>query len=292
MSALQETASAEAGTLYVVATPIGNLEDLTERALRILGEADLVLAEDTRRLRKILTTRGLRPTVKSYHGDTSATKRERILKELAAGMCMALVTEAGTPGLSDPGAQLVAEAAQRGVRVVPIPGPSAITAALSVSGFPGQAYEFAGYAPRQTSERQEFLRQLAASPVTSIFFEAPHRIVKCLRDLAQVAGGEQPILICRELTKLHEEILRTTVGEALAHFEAQEPRGEFTLLLPPATGAEEASAAASDEDLHAAGARLLELGLSTRDAAEVLALATGRPRNEMYQMLLELREDG
>jgi len=291
VSALQETASGEAGTLYVVATPIGNLEDLSERALRILGEADLVLAEDTRRLRKILTTRGLRPTVKSYHGDTSATKRERILKELAEGACMALVTEAGTPGLSDPGAQLVAEAAQRGVRVVPIPGPSAITTALSVSGLPGQAFEFAGYAPRQTSERREFLRRVAASPVTSIFFEAPHRLVKCLRDLAEVASEEQQLVICRELTKLHEEILRTTVGEARAHFEAQEPRGEFTLLLPPDTAAEEASGGASDEDLRAAGARLLELGLHTGEAAQVLALATGRPRNEMYEMLLELRED-
>jgi len=292
VSGLQQGPGAEAGTLYVVATPIGNLEDLSKRALRILGEADLVLAEDTRRLRKLLSAKSISASVESYHGDTSAAKRKRILKELAARKCVALVADAGTPGLSDPGAELVREAAQAGAKIVPIPGPSAVTAAVSISGLPAQAFEFAGYAPRQSAERQEFLHELAQSAVTSIFFETPHRFVECLRDLAKVAGEDQQIVICRELTKLHEEVLRTTVGEALRHFEAQEPRGEFTLLLPPAAGREKAGQAQpSEDDLRQVAARLLELGVRTRDAAEVLALATGRARNEMYETLLELQGD-
>ena len=255
----------------------------------MLAEADLILAEDTRRIRKLLAAKGISAQVESYHGDTAPGKRERLLQQLAEGRSLALVADAGTPGLSDPGAELVAEAARRGARVVPVPGPSAVTAALSASGLPGQAFEFAGYAPRQASERREFLTAAARSPVTSVFFEAPHRLIECLRDLTEVAGEGQRIVICRELTKLHEEMLHTTTGEALAHFEAEEPRGEFTLLLPPADQAEPVEAAASDQELRQAGVRLLALGVHTRDAAEVLALASGKPRNELYKLLLELQ---
>ncbi len=286
---MQERAASSAGILYLVATPIGNLEDMTERALRTLAEVDLILAEDTRRIRKLLAAKDISGRVESYHADTAPAKRERLVKQLAEGTALALVTDAGTPGLSDPGAELVAEATRCGARVVPIPGPSAVTAALSASGLPGQAFEFAGYAPRQSAERREFLAALAGSPVTSVFFEAPHRLVECLRDLAEVAGEDQRIVICRELTKLHEEILYTTAAEALAHFEAQQPRGEFTVLLPPGERAEAREPHVSEKQLRGAAARLLELGVSTRDAAGVLATLTGRARNEMYQMLLELQ---
>jgi 16S rRNA (cytidine1402-2'-O)-methyltransferase len=287
---LEQAGAPQAGTLYVVATPIGNLEDISERALRVLREADLVLAEDTRRLRKLLAARGISASVQSYHGDSAPARRERVLAELAAGRSVALVADAGTPAVSDPGAELVAAAAEGGARIVSIPGPSAVTAGLSGSGLPGEAFEFAGYAPRQSGERREFLRRLALSPVTSVFFETPHRITECLRDLAEVAGQEQQVVVCRELTKLHEEILPTTVGEALARFESEQPRGEFTLLLPPGQATEPAGP--PDEALREAGARLLELGVGTRDAAGVLATLTGRARREMYQLLLQLREDG
>lgn len=278
------------GVLYVVATPIGNLEDMSDRARRVLAEVDLVLCEDTRRGSKLLSACGIRNAVESYHGDTVAGKRARLLERLTTGASFALITDAGTPCISDPGAELVAEAAARGVRVVAVPGPDAITAALSISGLPAGQFEFLGYPPRRMAERRQYLARAATSPLTSVLFEAPHRLVACLRDLVAAAGPDQPVVICRELTKLHEQVLRTTAGEALAHFEATEPLGEFVLLLPP--GAEDGQpASTSEEVLRAAGRRLLELGVHTRDAADVLAILTGRARREIYQLLVELRGD-
>lgn len=277
-----------AGTLYVVATPIGNLADVSERCRRTLAEADLVLAEDTRRVRTLLSALGISAPVESFHGDTDAGKRDRLVARLASGATMALASDAGTPVLADPGATLVREAAARGVHVVPIPGPSAISAALSVSGLPGDRFEFAGYAPRRSVERRELLRELVASPVTSVLFEAPHRLLDCLRDLREVAGDEQPIVICRELTKLHEEVLRTTVADAVEHFEREEPRGELTLLLP--AGEPEEEPPTDDAAVRDAALRLIELGVSTRDAAGLLGELTGRARNDLYELILRLRD--
>ena len=278
------------GVLYVVATPIGNLEDLTDRARRVLGEVDLVLCEDTRRGGKLLAALGIAAPVESYHGDTAPGKRERLLDRLAAGAGFALITDAGTPCISDPGTELVAEAAARGVSVVAVPGPDSITAALSVSGLPAAQFEFLGYVPRREAERRDVLARAAQAPLTTVLFETPHRIVACLHDLIEVTGPDQPLVICRELTKLHEEVLRTTAGEALAHFEATEPLGEFVLLLPPGEGEEQAPGV-SDEAVRGAAARLLELGVHTKDAAGVLATLTGRARNDIYDLLLALRED-
>ena len=276
------------GTLYVVGTPIGNLEDITERALRVLGEVDLVLAEDTRRVRKLLSSLGLATAVESYHGDTTADKRARLVRRMAEGATFALASDAGTPVVADPGASIVAEAAEAGVRIVPIPGPSAVAAALSVSGLRGDRYEFAGYAPRRRQERQEFLRRIARSPVTSVFYETPHRLRDCLDDLVAVAGPDQPLVVCRELTKMYEEILRLTAAEAVTHFTAHEPRGEFTLLLPPGEG-EDGHTGPSDEQLREAAEQLLAMGAGTRDAADLLSKLTGRARNDLYEMLLDLR---
>ncbi|MFO8080490.1 MAG: 16S rRNA (cytidine(1402)-2'-O)-methyltransferase [Armatimonadota bacterium] len=175
------------GTLYVVATPIGNLEDLSERARRVLGEVELVLAEDTRRVGRLLGALGLNTPVESYHGDTVADKRARLVRRLAAGSVMALASDAGTPVIADPGATLVAEAAEAGAEIIPVPGPSAVTTALSVSGLRGDRFEFAGYAPRRGPERREFLSALVLSPVTSVFYETPHRVGDCLDDLTAVA---------------------------------------------------------------------------------------------------------
>ncbi|MEA3400282.1 MAG: 16S rRNA (cytidine(1402)-2'-O)-methyltransferase [Armatimonadota bacterium] len=275
------------GTLYVVATPIGNLEDITERARRVLGEAELVLAEDTRRVRTLLSAMNVSTPVESYHGDTHPDKRARLIDRLASGAVMALASDAGTPALSDPGATLVREAAERGVRIVPVPGASAVTAALSASGLPAHRFEFAGYPPRREDQRRQFLARLVASPVTSVFFEAPHRLRDCLADLQEVAGPEQPVIICRELTKLHEEILRTTVAGAIERFAGQQPRGELSVLLPP--GEDHDEHALDEAALRDAGCRLLDAGISTRDAADLLSELTGRGRNELYDLLLELR---
>lgn len=277
------------GVLYVVATPIGNLEDLTERAARVLGEVELVLAEDTRRVRTLLGALGLAVPVESFHGDTHPDKRARLVARLAEGAHMALASDAGTPVLADPGAALVAEAAAAGVTVSPIPGPSAVTAALSVCGFGGDRFEFAGYAPRRAEERREFLRAAARSPLTTVLFETPHRLRACLEDLRTVAGDSQTLVLCRELTKLHEEILRGTVAEAIARFVDDEPRGEITLVLPAGPSAEELPGPGEDA-IRAAATRLLELGVGTKDAAGLLAELTGRGRNEMYALVLELRQ--
>lgn len=276
------------GILYVVATPIGNLEDITDRATRVLGKVELVLAEDSRRVGKLLGALGLHAPVESYHGDTVADKRERLVRRLAAGARMALASDAGTPVIADPGATLVAEAAAAGVEIVPVPGPSAVTAALSVSGLRGDRFEFAGYAPRRDTERREFLAELVASPVTSIFYEAPHRLRECLADLIEVAGGEQPLVVCRELTKMYEEILRTTAGEVAEHFARSEPLGELVLLLPPGEGAERVQGP-SDEQVRAAAEKLTAMGARTRDAADLLSELTGRARNDMYDLMLEVR---
>lgn len=277
------------GVLYVVATPIGNLEDITERAARVLGEVELVLAEDTRRVRTLLGALGLAVPVESFHGDTHPDKRARLVARLAEGAHMALASDAGTPVLADPGAALVAEAAAAGVTVSPIPGPSAVTAALSVCGFGGDRFEFAGYAPRRAEERREFLRAAARSPLTTVLFETPHRLRACLEDLRTVAGDSQTLVLCRELTKLHEEILRGTVAEAIARFVDDEPRGEITLVLPAGPSAEELPGPGEDA-IRAAATRLLELGVGTKDAAGLLAELTGRGRNEMYALVLELRQ--
>lgn len=281
-------ADTQPGTLYVVATPIGNLEDITERARRVLAGVDLVLAEDTRRVRTLLSALGISNAVESFHGDTHPDKRARIVSRIASGASMALASDAGTPVLADPGATLVAEVAEAGANVVPVPGASAITAALSVSGLPGDRFEFAGYAPRRREERRKLLSEMTHSPVTSIFFETPHRIRDCLADLREVAGDDQPLVICRELTKIHEEILRTTARDACEHFASVQPRGELTLLLPPGERLPEAEAV-GDDAVRRAAHRMLELGVSTRDAAGLLSELTGRARNDIYELLLELR---
>ncbi len=288
----ESTDAGAPGTLYVLATPIGNLGDTTDRARRVLQEVDLALAEDTRRLGKLLAALGISIPVESFHGDTRPEKRARLVGRLAAGATMALASDAGTPVLSDPGWHLIAEAAEVGVRIVPVPGPSAVTAALSASGLPADRFEFAGYAPRRGDERRRFLGQLVRSPVTSVFFEAPHRLLDCLQDLREVSGADQRVVICRELTKLHEEILRGTVGEAIERFAHDEPRGELTLLLPAGEGDGDGPQPPGDEAVRRAGRRLLDLGVGTRDAAALLAELTGRARNDLYRLLLELAEDG
>ena len=218
------------GTLYLVATPIGNLEDITLRALRVLKEVPLVAAEDTRVTRTLFRAHDIHTPLASFHEFTSAARRGRLVDRLASGD-MALVTDAGTPGVSDPGFPLIRDALEAGHDVVPIPGPAAPIAALIASGLPTHAFCFLGFLPRTSNARRKLFAEHAATAQTMIFFESPHRVLKALEDAVAVLGPDRGVAIARELTKHFEEIFRGTAAAALEHFTLQPPRGEFTIVI-------------------------------------------------------------
>jgi 16S rRNA (cytidine1402-2'-O)-methyltransferase len=221
------------GTLYLVATPLGNLEDITLRALRILREVPLVAAEDTRVTRTLFRAHDIHTPLASFHEFTTAGRRAHFVERLETGD-IALVTDAGTPGVSDPGFPLVRDALQAGHAVVPIPGPSAPIAALVASGLPTHAFCFLGFLPRTSQARRKLLQQHAQSDHTLIAFESPHRLRKALDDIRDTLGAERRVAVARELTKRFEEIVRGTAAQAAEHFTQHEPRGEFTLVIGPA----------------------------------------------------------
>jgi 16S rRNA (cytidine1402-2'-O)-methyltransferase len=216
--------------LHVVATPIGNLEDLSARALRILREVDAVVSEDTRTTVKLLSHHQIRKPLIAWFQHSPPRRLEEIMARLKRGESIALVTESGTPGVSDPGARLVDAALEAGIRVVPIPGPSAVAAAASVCGFDVDAFHFAGFLPRKPGKRRKALQAMAALEVTLLLYESPHRVGATLEDMAAVLGDRR-LTICRELTKVHEEVTRTTIAKAAERFRKEEPRGEFTLAV-------------------------------------------------------------
>ena len=216
--------------LYVLATPIGNLEDLSARALSILREADVVVSEDTRTTHKLLSRYEIRKPMIAYFQHSPPKRLEELLERLAAGQNLALVTESGTPAVSDPGARLVDAAFAAGVKVVPVPGPSAVAVAASVSGFGADAFHFAGFLPRKPGKRRKALETLGGLGVTLIVFESPYRVAATLADMLTVLGDRR-LTVCRELTKLHEEVWRTTVSKAAERYKTEEPRGEFTLAV-------------------------------------------------------------
>jgi 16S rRNA (cytidine1402-2'-O)-methyltransferase len=219
------------GTLFVVATPIGNLEDITLRALRILREADLVACEDTRRTRALLTHFDIHKPTVSYYAHNTLTRGRELLRALAAGRSIALVTDAGTPGISDPGVRLVREARAHGVAVVPIPGPAALVAALSAAGIPADRFVFDGFLPVKPGRRLNRLKTLRALDTTVVVYESPHRIAATLRAIGEVYG-EVEVVLARELTKQHEEVVTTTPAAHQARLDATGARGEFTLVIP------------------------------------------------------------
>jgi len=218
------------GTLYVVATPIGNLEDITLRALRVLKAVPLVAAEDTRVTRTLFHAHDIHTPLVSFHEFTSPTRRGRLVERLAQGD-VALVTDAGTPAVSDPGFPLIRDALAAGHQVVPIPGASSVMAALVASGLPTHAFCFAGFLPRTSATRRTFFARYQHADTTLVVFESPHRVVTALKDLLAVLGPDRPIAIGRELTKHFEEVFRGTAAEAVEHFEQHPPRGEFTLVI-------------------------------------------------------------
>ena len=281
------------GTLYKVGTPIGNLEDLTPRAARILGEVSLVAAEDTRVSRRLFSHLGIRPRTTSFHQHNWRGKLDGVLAELAQGD-VALVTDAGMPGISDPGSELVAAAAQAGFRVEIMPGPSAVTSALALSGFPGDGFLFLGFLPRRKKERQGSLREASLSVVPLVLFEAHHRLRATLADLDAVLG-DRPLAVCRELTKLHEEVFRGTAAQALEHFDS--PRGEVVVVVQGRQaaidnhgdpGELEGNEVAVDEDLRMRLSALRQAGVGAKDAVAQVAEATGLAKDRVYRVWVEV----
>ena len=278
------------GLLYLVATPIGNLEDITARALRILREADLIAAEDTRVTRKLLAHFDIHTPLTSYHAHTSEGKSDLLVEKLKSGQTIALVSDAGTPAISDPGADLVAAAISEGIRVEPIPGASAVIAALIASGLPTGRFVFEGFLPRTKPDRRERLLAASRETRTVIFYEAPPRIREILADLLKVCAPDRRLVAAREVTKKFEEFVRGTLTEVQAHFAIHDPRGEFVLILE---GAGESTTTAEPDDSPDTETLLreaLERGVSARDAARDIAKQTGEPRNIVYAKAMRMRE--
>lgn len=272
-------------TLFLVSTPIGNLEDITLRAMRVLREVTLIAAEDTRHTARLLAKYDITTPLLSYHEHNKLARLDRVFAALDEGD-VALVSDAGTPGLSDPGYELVREALARGVRVTPVPGASALLAAVVASGLVPGPFTFSGFPPRASGERRAAFARLARSPTPTVLYEAPHRLLATLRDL-HAACGERPVAIARELTKLHEEIRREPLSAAIAHFTATPPRGEFAIVL---AGAPATTDAVPESDVEATLQRLLDAGLAPATAAKEVARLTGRPRAELYALALRIKE--
>lgn len=269
-------------TLYVVGTPIGNLEDVSLRALRILGEVDLIAAEDTRRTRKLLTHYEIKTPLTSYHEHNKLTKLDELLSILQQ-KDVALVSEAGMPGLSDPGYELIEAAIARGIPVTPAPGPSALITALVVSGLPTDSFLYLGFLPRRQKQRRQLLASVVKERRTLVAFDAPHRLRASLADLKDVLGDRR-IALARELTKLYEEVWRGSVSQALVHFEENPPRGEFTLVIE---GAREERVAWDEEQVVAALADLLAEGVEKKEAVKAVADLAGWPKREVYKAALK-----
>ena len=267
------------GTLYLVGTPIGNLEDISLRALRVLKEVTLIAAEDTRRARILTRRYEIETPITSYFEGNKLAKLETVLRALDTGD-VALISEAGMPGLSDPGYELIHAAIERGYPVVPVPGPSAPVTALVVSGLPSDSFLYLGFLPRRQNERRRLLAEVAGERHTLVAFEAPHRLRKSLADVEAVLG-DRPLAVCRELTKLYEEVWRGTVAGARAHFDEVEPRGEFTLVIG---GAPEERERWDERHVQAALDELLAQGLPRPAAARRVAAASGWSRAEVYRV--------
>jgi 16S rRNA (cytidine1402-2'-O)-methyltransferase len=269
------------GILYVVATPIGNLEDMSRRAIRILQEVSLIAAEDTRKTRCLLNAYDIKTPMTSYFEHSKLTKLDYILARLDEGD-VALVSDAGTPGLNDPGYDLIVAAAKRGITVTPIPGPSVVVAALVVSGLPTDRFTYLGFLPRKAGDRRRFLKSVVDESATLVILETPHRLKEALTDISDILGDRR-IAVCRELTKLHEEIFRGTVSGAIAHFTA--PRGEFALVID---GKREITTPALTDNITGRLQNMRRSGMTAKEAIAGVSKETGLPRKKLYQVWLTL----
>lgn len=271
-------------TLFIVSTPIGNLADITRRAEQVLGNVGVVYAEDTRRSRVLLDHLGLSVPLVSLHEHNERARVEAVLVKLAAGLDVALITDAGTPLVSDPGARLVDAVARSEFPIVPIPGASAVLAALVGAGLPADRFCFLGFAPRKGQERTTFVERVADSGETTVLFESPERLCKFLKDLKVEVGGDRRVTVARELTKFHEEFVRGTLSEVAGHFDEVRPRGEITVVVEPSDGVREASALDGAITRAVAGVVVGE-GMKPGEAARELAGRLGISRNEAYSVI-------
>ncbi len=279
--------SIQPGTLYIVGTPIGNLEDMTFRAVRILQNVDLIAAEDTRHTGKLLQHFQVKTPQISYHDHNRFQRLGELLEKLHQGKTIALVTDAGMPGISDPGYELVKACAQENINIIPIPGVSASITGLSVSGLPTDRFIFEGFLPTKAKERQAKLEEFTRESRTIILYEAPHRVRQTLQDFVESLGSEREIVLARELTKLHEEIWRGVVGDALLYYKEKEPKGEYTIILG---GVAEIPLILSEDALKAELQELLKQGLTRSQATRQLSQQTSLPRRQLYQLSLTLFE--
>jgi 16S rRNA (cytidine1402-2'-O)-methyltransferase len=277
------------GTLYLVGTPIGNLEDITMRALRVLKEVDLIAAEDTRHTGKLLHYFQIKTPQISCHEHNEQQKIPEILEKLQSGKSIALVTDAGMPGISDPGYILVAACVAAGAKVIPIPGVTALVTGLSASGLDTSRFVFEGFLPVKGEVRQAQLQALKTEVRTTIFYESPHRIVKTLADLGEVCGCDRQIVLARELTKMHEEFWRGSLGEAIELYNRREPKGEYTMIL---AGIVQSEIVWTDESIVAELSQLLKSGVSRSTASKQLAELTGINKRHVYQLSLAIAFDG
>jgi 16S rRNA (cytidine1402-2'-O)-methyltransferase len=286
------------GVLYVVATPIGNLEDVSARALRVLGEVDVIACEDTRHSARLLSTHGIRTPTISYFEHNEQHRTPALIERLAHGENVALITDAGTPAISDPGYRLVSAAMAAGIRVAAVPGPSAAVAAISISGLPTDRFTFEGFLPQRAGARRNAIAALKREPRTMVFFEAARRLAGTLEDMATALGASREAAVVREITKTFEESVRGTLGELHARFAATEPRGEIVLVVAGATASATAEVADTTGEaitVEAAGGvaitveALCDAGLSLKDASAAVARLTGTSRREIYQQTLARR---
>ncbi|MCC5651739.1 16S rRNA (cytidine(1402)-2'-O)-methyltransferase [Nostoc sp. XA013] len=273
------------GTLYVVGTPIGNLEDITFRAVRILQTVDIIAAEDTRHTGKLLQHFQVKTPQVSYHEHNRTSRIPELLEHLINNKAIALVSDAGMPGISDPGYELVKACIEAGISVVPIPGASAAITALSAAGLPTDRFVFEGFLPAKSQQRQEHLESLQTESRTLIFYESPHRLRDTLQDLAEVWGSDRQIVLGRELTKLYEEFWRGTIAEAIAHYSQREPQGEYTLVV---AGIPASQPQLTEEELKAELKQLISQGISRSQASRQLAKFTSLPRRQLYQLALSI----
>jgi 16S rRNA (cytidine1402-2'-O)-methyltransferase len=275
------------GTLYIVATPIGNLEDMTQRAIRVLGEVDLIACEDTRHTRKLLNHFGINTRTISYHDHNEVQRAPELLRALEQGLNVAIVSDAGTPGINDPGFRIVRLSLDHGVTIVPVPGPTALISALIVSGFSTDEFFFAGFLPARQNQRRTRLAQLAEIPATLIFYEAPHRIADALSDAREILG-ERNAVVARELTKIHEEFQRGRLSELAANFFSGKPaKGEMVLVID--RHVIETDKEKTDEGISDLIAQLEDQGLDSRAALKKAAKRMGISRDEAYRRLVAER---
>lgn len=274
------------GTLYVVATPIGNLEDITYRAVRVLKETDLIACEDTRHTAKLLHHYGVNKPTISYHEHNEAARAEELVTKLEQGLNIAQVSDAGMPGISDPGYRVIKLAIERGIQVVPIPGASAMVAALAASGLPTDSFQFLGFLPAKSGQRRTLLETLRQAQHTTVVYEAPHRIAETLKDIVELLGEQRPVVLARELTKVHEEFIRGSAEEVLRRVQEQELKGEMTLLIGKGAGHEKAVA----KNVAQRVAEIMrEQQIDENAALKVVAKEQGISKSEAYRELQRIK---